>query len=271
VAEFEARCYRKDLDLPQFRKNGREGDTTLLTPFVKKRDDLSLVLDIELDDAVQCGQPVCLLWAGNVHLGDQHVLLAEVDRRLIDFCDEDASIDQLHSGLNNEIGLVADIVYLRHVMRREVDKLLLNADDVFHVRALAIDRNSDQFVGPQHTERAEKRHEHFDLQVSCVTTEVWHRDQMKIVDDPFDKDADADDEECGAAMGASIKRDRKHLHVGAREQDADLHQSDADKHADILADQMATHIAQIAPCSSHHACVRLRLRSAEMTCRMTRA
>jgi hypothetical protein len=39
--------------------------------------------------------------------------------------------------------LVVDIVYLRHVMRREVNKLLLNAGDVSHVRAFAIGRNTD--------------------------------------------------------------------------------------------------------------------------------
>ena len=73
---------------------------------------------------------------------------------------------------------------------------------------------------------------------------------MKIVDDPFDIDADADVEERGAAMGASIKRDREHPHVVAREQDADLRQSDADEHTDILADQMVTHTAQLA--NAHH-------------------
>ncbi len=87
----------------------------------------------------------------------------KVDRRLEDFCDEVASINQLDSGLNNKIGLVVDTFYLRHIMRRKVDKLLLNASDVSHVRALAIGRNTDQLVGLGHTERAEKRHEHFDL------------------------------------------------------------------------------------------------------------
>ncbi len=83
-----------------------------------------------------------------------------------------------------------------------------------------------------------------------MTTEVWHRDQMKVVEDPFDRDADANIEERGAAMGAAIKRDRKRPHVVAREQDADLGQSDADKHADILADHMVTHIAQLS--DAHH-------------------
>jgi len=128
-------------------------------------------------------------------------------------------------------------------MRREVNKLLLNAGDVSHVRALAIDHNTNQLVGPGHIERAEKRHEHFDLQVGCMTTEVWHRNQMKVVKDPFDREADAGIEECDAAMGATIKRDRERPHVVAREQDTDLGQSDADKHADILADHMVTHTA----------------------------
>ncbi|CAK9866625.1 unnamed protein product [Sphagnum jensenii] len=118
----------------------------------------------------------------------------------------------------------------------EVDKLLLNAGDVSHVCALAIGRNTDQLVSPRHTERAEKRHEHFDLQVNYMTTEVWHRDQMKVVKDPFNRDADADIKERGAAMGVAIKRDRECPHVVAREQDADLGQSDVDEHADILAD-----------------------------------
>ncbi len=81
----------------------------------------------------------------------------------MDFCNEVASIDQLDSGLNNEISLVVDTVYLCHVMRCEVDKLLLNVSDVSHVRALAIARNTDQLVGPRHTEHAKKHHEHFDL------------------------------------------------------------------------------------------------------------
>ncbi len=135
-------------------------------------------------------------------------------------------------------------------MRREVDKLLLNAGDVSHVRALAIGRNTDQLVGPGHTERAKKRHEHFDLQVGSMTTEVWHRDQMKVVEDPFDRDADPDIEERGAVMGAAIKRDRERPHVVARKQDADLGQSNADEHADILANQMVTHTAQF--CNAHH-------------------
>ncbi len=49
---------------------------------------------------------------------------------------------------------MVDIVYLRHVMRHEVNKLLLNAGDMSHVRALAIGRNTDQLVDPRHTERA---------------------------------------------------------------------------------------------------------------------
>jgi hypothetical protein len=112
-------------------------------PFVKKCNDFPLVLDIELEDTVQCGPPIRCLRANDAHFNDQRVLLAKVDRRLIDFCDEVASIDQLDSGLNNEISLVVDIVYLRQVMRREVDKLLLNAGDVAHVRVLAIGRNTD--------------------------------------------------------------------------------------------------------------------------------
>ena len=124
VDEFEARCHHKDLDPPRFRQNGRGGDTTLLMPFVKKRDDLSLVLDIELEDIVQCSPPIRLLWAGDAPLGDQRVLLEKVARHLIDFCDEVASIDQLDSGLNNEISLAVDKDYLHHVKRREVTKLL---------------------------------------------------------------------------------------------------------------------------------------------------
>ncbi len=151
------------MDPPCFRQNERDGDTTLLTPFIKKRDDLPLVLDIELEDDVQCSPLVRLLQASDAHLGDQRVLLVKVDRRLVDFCDEVASIDQLDSGLNNEIGLVVDTVYLRHVMRREVDKLLLNVDDVSHVRAFPIGRNTDQLVGLGHTKRTGKHHEHFDL------------------------------------------------------------------------------------------------------------
>ncbi|CAK9275952.1 unnamed protein product [Sphagnum jensenii] len=177
----------------------------MLTPFVKKRDDLPLV-----------------------------------DHRLADFCDKVASIDQLDSGFNNEIGLVVNIVYLRHVMHHEVDKLLLNADDVFHVRALAIGHNTDQLVSPGHTERTEKCHEHFDLQVGYMTTKVWHRDQMKVIEDPFYRNADADIEECDAAMGAAIKHNKKCPHVVAQKQGADLGQSDTDEHADILADQMVT-------------------------------
>ncbi len=238
------------MDPPRFRQNGRDGDTTLLTPFIKKRDDLPFVLDIELEDIVQCGPPVHLLRAGDAHLGDQRVLLAKVDRRLVDFCDKVTSINQLDSGLNNEIDLVVDTVYLRHVMRCEVDKLLLNAGDVSHVRALAIGRNTNQLVGPRHTKRAEKHHEHFDLHVGCMTTKVWHRDQMKVVEDPFDRNADADIEERGAAMGATIKRNRERPHVVVREQDADLGQSDADEHTDILADQMVTHTAQLS--DAHH-------------------
>ncbi len=55
-----------------------------------------------------------------------------------------------------------------------------------------------------------------------MTTEVWHRDQMKVVEDPFDRDADADIEEHSAAMGAAIKCNRERPHIIAREQDADL-------------------------------------------------
>ncbi len=146
--------------------------------------------------------------------------------------------------------MVVDTIYLRHFMRRKVDKLLLNAGDVSHVRALAIGHNTDQLVGPRHTECAEKRHEHFDLQVGSMTTEVWHRDQMKVVEDPFDRDADPDIEERGAAMGAAIKRDRERPHVVTRKQDVDLGQSNADKHTDILANQMVTHTAQF--CNAHH-------------------
>ncbi len=83
-----------------------------------------------------------------------------------------------------------------------------------------------------------------------MTTEVWHRDQMKVIEDPFDRDADADIEERGAMMGATIKRDREGPHVVAQEQDADLGQSDADEHMDILADQMVTHTAQLS--DAHH-------------------
>lgn len=50
---------------------------------------------------------------------------------------------QLDSGLNNKMSLVVDTVYLCHVMTREVAKLLLNAGDVSHVRALSIGRNPD--------------------------------------------------------------------------------------------------------------------------------
>jgi len=50
-----------------------------------------------------------------------------------------------------------------------------------------------------------------------MTTEVWHRDQMKVVKDPFDRNADADIEKCGAAMGAAIKRNRKCPHIVTRE------------------------------------------------------
>ncbi len=211
---------------------------------------MPLVLDIELEDVVQCGPPVRLLRAGDTHLGDQCVLLAKVDHHFIDFCNEVASIDQLDSGLNNEISLVVDTIYLCHVMHCEVDKLLLNAGDVSHVRALAIARNTDQLVGPGHTKRAKKHHEHFDLQVNCMTTEVWHRDQMKVVEDPFDRDADVNIEERGAAMGVAIKRNIERPHIVAREQDADLGQSDADEHTDILADQMVTHTAQLS--DAHH-------------------
>ncbi len=83
-----------------------------------------------------------------------------------------------------------------------------------------------------------------------MTTKVWHRDQMKVVEDPFDRDVDADIKERGVAMGAAIKRDREHPHVIAQKQDADLGQSDADKHADILANQMVTHTAQLS--DAHH-------------------
>ncbi len=207
---------------------------------------MPLILDIKLEDVVQCGPPVRLLRASDAHLSDQHVLLAKVDRRLVDFCDEVASIDQLDSGLNNEIGLVVDTVYLHHIMRREVDKLLLNAGDVSHVRALAIGHNTNQLVSSGQTERAKKRHEHFDLHVNCMTTEVWHRDQMKVVEDPFDRNANAYIEERGVAMDATIKRDKKRPHVVARKQDANLGQSNADEHADILVDQMVTHIAQLS-------------------------
>jgi hypothetical protein len=78
-----------------------------------------------------------------------------------------------------------------------------------------------------------------------MTTEMWHRDQMKVVKDPFDRDADVDIEEHGAAMGATIKRDRERPHVIAREQDTDLGHSDANKHVDILASQMVSHTAQL--------------------------
>ncbi len=83
-----------------------------------------------------------------------------------------------------------------------------------------------------------------------MTTEVWHRDQMKVVEDPIDRDADADIKERGAAMGAAIKHNRERPHVVTQEQDADLGQSDADEHADILADQMVTHTAQLS--DAHH-------------------
>jgi len=139
---------------------------------------------------------------------------------------------------------------MRHVMRREVDKLLLNVGDVSHVRALPIDCNTNQLVGPGHTKRAEKRHEHFDLQVGCMTIEMWHRDQMKVVEDPFDNNADVNIKERNAAMGAAIKRDRERPHVVGREQDADFGQSDADEHADIPADQMVSHTAQLS--DAHH-------------------
>ncbi len=52
---------------------------------------------------------------------DQCVLLTKVDHRLVDFCDKVAFINQLDSGLNNEIGLAIDIIHLCHVMRHEVD------------------------------------------------------------------------------------------------------------------------------------------------------
>ncbi len=82
-----------------------------------------LVLNIELQDAIQCGPSVRLLRAGDAHLGDQRVLLAKIDSHLVYFCDEVAFIDQLDNGLNNEIGLVVETVHLCHVMRCEVDKL----------------------------------------------------------------------------------------------------------------------------------------------------
>jgi len=69
-----------------------------------------------------------------------------------------------------------------------------------------------------------------------MMSEMWHRDQMKVVEDPFDRDTDADIEERGAVMGTAIKRNRERPHIVAREQDADLGHSDADKHTDILAD-----------------------------------
>ncbi len=83
-----------------------------------------------------------------------------------------------------------------------------------------------------------------------MTTEVWHHDHMKVVEDPFNRDADADIEERGAAMGAAIKRNRERPHIVARKQDANLGQSDTDKHTDILADQMVTHTAQLF--DAHH-------------------
>ena len=60
------------------------------------------------------------------------------------------------------------------------------------VRALAIGCNPNQLVGPRHTERTKKRHEHFDLQVGWVTTKVWHRDHMKVVEDLSNRDSAAD-------------------------------------------------------------------------------
>lgn len=44
-----------------------------------------------------------------------------------------------------------------------------------------------------------------------MTTEVWHRDHVKVVDDPFDRDADVDVEERGVTMGASIKCNRERI------------------------------------------------------------
>ncbi len=59
-----------------------------------------------------------------------------------------------------------------------------------------------------------------------------------------------DIEERGAAMGATIKRDRECPHVVAQKQEADIGQSDADEHTDILADQMVTHTTQLF--DAHH-------------------
>ncbi len=73
---------------------------------------------------------------------------------------------------------------------------------------------------------------------------------MKVVEDPFDRDADVDVEEHGAAMGATIECDKKCPHVVAREQDTNLGQGDANENVDILADQMVTHVCQLA--DVHH-------------------
>ncbi len=83
-----------------------------------------------------------------------------------------------------------------------------------------------------------------------MATEVRHPDQMKVVEDPFDRYADAEVEEHGAAMGAAIERDREHPHVVIRKQDADLGQGDTNENMDILVDQMVTHADQLA--DAHH-------------------
>ncbi len=49
-----------------------------------------------------------------------------------------------------------------------------------------------------------------------MVTEVRHHNQMKVVEDPFDRYADVDVKEHGAAMGAAIERDRERPNVVIR-------------------------------------------------------
>ncbi len=89
----------------------------------------------------------------------------------------------------------------------------MDAVAVTHVGFLVVRHDVDQLACPLGEQCAEQLDEHGLLVSGRVAVEMWHGDEVQVVQDAVHADMDADVEERHATVLAIVKRQRKRPHV----------------------------------------------------------
>ncbi len=201
--------------------------------------------DVKFEHWSEREPSVRLVRACLAHLGDQVWLLAEVRGQGVGGLEPGAAVNPVDRHVNDQVELVRHTPDLNDFELSTPHHANLDAIDVTHVGLLTIRRDADQLAHPPGEQRAEQLDEHGLLVGGRVVVEVWHGDQVQVVEDAIHANTDADVEERPPTMLAAVKRYCKRPHVVVCQDVVDDLQGVVDQDSHVLSDDCVVEAAEL--------------------------